>query len=101
MRVLTLDCETSTIEKGSPFHPDNRIAVVAYRVGGITRVVDIEYSGGPYAEALKEIQEAINDADILIAAEAKLKDLVLISNDKDFENIEGLQLLKTEQWLTG
>ena len=49
---------------------------------------------------LKKKGKLINDVDILIAAETKLKNLVLISNDKDFENIADIKLLKLDQWMT-
>lgn len=49
--------------------------------------------------SLKRSGKVINDADILIAAKAKLNDLVLISNDKDFENIGYIKLLTLNQWI--
>ena len=38
----------------------------------------------------------IEDADILIASIAKVKDYILVSDDSDFEKIEGI---KVENWL--
>lgn len=45
---------------------------------------------------LKKIGQLIEDADILIAAIAKAKDLILVSDDPDFQRVGGLRL---ENWL--
>jgi len=66
MKYLVLDCETSTIKKGSPFHPDNRLAVVSLYTGGVPSVISIEYDGLPYAGALAEIQSSIESCEILV-----------------------------------
>ena len=52
-----------------------------------------------YADLYKK-GKLISDADILIAATAKFHELTLISDDRDFENIEGLNCIKTSNWLT-
>jgi tRNA(fMet)-specific endonuclease VapC len=46
---------------------------------------------------LKKRGKLINDADILIASIAKTKNCILVSNDTDFNRIQGL---KVENWLT-
>jgi len=66
MNYLVLDCETSTIKKGSPFHSDNRLAVVAIRTRGATSVNSIEYDGNPYGCRLREIQGAIDSCEIIV-----------------------------------
>ena len=45
---------------------------------------------------LKRRGELIQDADILIAATALLRDLILVSNDSHFQRISGL---KAENWI--
>ncbi|MFQ6089530.1 MAG: type II toxin-antitoxin system VapC family toxin [Candidatus Methanofastidiosia archaeon] len=46
---------------------------------------------------LQQRGELIEDADILIASIAKTRKLVLVTDDKDFQRIQGL---KIENWLT-
>ncbi len=46
---------------------------------------------------LKQGGELLEDADILIASVAKIRDCILVSDDSDFERIAGL---KRENWLT-
>jgi tRNA(fMet)-specific endonuclease VapC len=46
---------------------------------------------------LKKRGKLINDADILIASIAKAKNCILVSNDTDFNRIQGL---KVENWST-
>jgi len=45
---------------------------------------------------LKKKSELIGDADILIAAMVSLRKFVLVTDDKDFDRIDGL---RTENWL--
>ena len=49
-----------------------------------------------YAD-LKQRGQLIQDADILIAATALLRNLILVSNDSHFQRISGL---KAENWIT-
>lgn len=51
-----------------------------------------------YSE-LKNQGTLINDADILIAATAILKDLILVSNDNDFKKVKDLKQLSMEEWI--
>lgn len=50
-------------------------------------------------KSLRLSGKLINDADILIAATAKYYELTLISDDKDFERIENIKVIKTKDWL--
>jgi len=64
-----------------------------YDMIGIENVLD--EASEIYAD-LKRRGELLPDADIFIAAIAKAYDLILVTNDKHFERIEGL---KQENWL--
>ncbi len=64
-----------------------------YDMIGIENVLD--EASEIYAN-LKRRGELLPDADIFIAAIAKAYDLILVTNDKHFERIEGL---KQENWL--
>jgi len=64
-----------------------------YDLIGIDNVLD--EASEIYAN-LKRRGELLPDADIFIAAIAKAYDLILVTNDKHFERIEGL---KQENWL--
>ena len=46
---------------------------------------------------LKQKGHPVGDADILIASSAKLKDMIIVTNDDDFNYIEGL---RKENWST-
>lgn len=73
-KVLTIDGEASgaTRNKGHPFDPRNRLVSVGYLVGG-----DV-YTGGyfdhndaPYGDMARDIQRAIDGADLLVGAAVK------------------------------
>ena len=61
---------------------------------GAQRIFDI--ASQIYAD-LKQKGQLIEDADILIASTALCRNFVLVSNDSDFDRIQGL---RTENWLS-
>ena len=68
MKTLTLDVETTTTNMGHPFSKDNRLMLVG--LDG-HRTYDIDYSVDPNQELLKEIQVAVDEADVLIGFNIK------------------------------
>ena len=68
MRTLTLDVETTISNTGHPFTKDNKLMLVG--LDG-HRVYDIDYSADPNQESLKEIQVAVDSADVLIGFNIK------------------------------
>ena len=72
MKILVLDCETTTLNDGNPFDPRNRLCAVALytpeRGGWCLRV---EHGELPYGDALAEIQQAIDAAAVLVLFNAK------------------------------
>ncbi len=68
MKYLTLDVETTISNKGNAFDQTNKLMYVG--LSG-KKVYDIEYSVDPYKELLKDIQIAVNDADVLVGFNIK------------------------------
>jgi DNA polymerase I-like protein with 3'-5' exonuclease and polymerase domains len=59
--------ETTTRNNGHPFTPENKLCVVSLKpYGKPCRTFFIEYDSEPYGQKLKEIQEEIERADLLI-----------------------------------
>ena len=75
---LTIDVETTTSSKGNPFDETNRLCYVGLQ-SDTTSLLDIEFSPSPYNEALRDIQDQINKASILIGFNIKF-DLHWIRN---------------------
>ena len=68
MKTLVLDVETTITNTGHPFTKDNRLMLVG--LDG-HRVYDIEYGVEPHQESLKQIQVAVDSADVLVGFNIK------------------------------
>ena len=68
MKYLTLDVETNISNKGNPFDLTNKLMLVGLKDKGI---YDIEYSVDPYKELLDTIQNAVDEADVLVGFNIK------------------------------
>ena len=67
MIIKPVDLETTTLNFGNAFNEKNEVCFVG--IG--SRIWDINYSDSPYGESLKEIQEEIDEADLLVFCNAK------------------------------
>ncbi|MDX9757145.1 MAG: hypothetical protein RBT52_06565, partial [Sulfurimonas sp.] len=86
MQVLTLDCETSVKNKGSPFTKDNRLCQVGLLSNKEYKIYDIEYSENPYGKALDEVQEFVDDASLLVGFNIKFDCHWLVRYGIKFDN---------------
>ena len=68
MKTLVLDVETTITNTGHPFTKDNKLMLVG--LDG-HRVYDIEYGVEPHQELLKEVQVAVDNADVLVGFNIK------------------------------
>ena len=69
-KVLVLDCETESIEKGHPFHPDNFMCTVHY-FSFVTKeigTIKFHHPTPDYAvgDKVEQLQKMIDDHDILV-----------------------------------
>ena len=64
---LVLDNETTTFQKGNPFSRRNKLC----SIGLEDTVYAIEYDDAPYGQALREVQERINEARTLVVFNGK------------------------------
>jgi DNA polymerase I-like protein with 3'-5' exonuclease and polymerase domains len=72
MKYLTLDCETTTFQKGNPYSKTNKLCYVGLKTSeGVYKDFKIEYDDNPYGEALNEIQELIDSHDYLVGFNIK------------------------------
>lgn len=72
MKILVLDCETSTGNEGNPFDPRNVLcAVAAWRSDGQAKCYRIQHGDGGYGQALRDLQEWIEWSDLLVFFNAK------------------------------
>lgn len=78
MNILTLDCETTTKEKGNPFHKENilcSVGCLAIETNnfGAQYYVDysIEYDGNPYGQHIQEINKLIDNSDLIVGFNIK------------------------------
>ena len=67
MIVKALDLETQTFNKGNAFDFRNDVCFIG--IGD--SVYDIAYSDEPYGEALKQVQQEIDESDLLVFVNAK------------------------------
>jgi DNA polymerase I-like protein with 3'-5' exonuclease and polymerase domains len=65
MRFVTFDVETTTKNKGDPYHPDNRLCMVGVTNQLGIEVFDVEYSARPYGRALRDLAEQIKGSKAL------------------------------------
>lgn len=69
---LICDVETSTYAKGNPYSQQNKLCLVGIREPcGKEHIFDIEYSGGGYAEQLRQIQELVSRTKLLVTFNGK------------------------------
>lgn len=71
MNLLTFDVETTTKEKGNPFHPENKMCVAGFIFNDNYHEFKIEYDEEPYGESLEEIRKLIAAADVIIGFNVK------------------------------
>ena len=72
MKYLTLDGETTTKNKGSPYTRSNKLCYVGCRTsGGVYKDFKIEYGDDPYGIALRELQELVYEHDCLVGFNLK------------------------------
>lgn len=67
MNIKPLDLETQTFNFGNAFDSRNDVCFIG--IG--SSVYDIAYSDEPYGEALKQVQQEIDEADLLVLINAK------------------------------
>lgn len=68
---VAIDCETTIKNKGSPFTPSNKLCLVGLHDKDGHHEYDVEYSGSPYGEAIRDIQDRCANADLLIGFNIK------------------------------
>ena len=71
MCELVFDVETTTFAKGNPFSERNRLCYVGLLGKNFRECIDVEYSNHPYVDSLHAIQDAINNASVLVGFNAK------------------------------
>jgi DNA polymerase-1 len=72
MKLLTLDVETSTVNKGNPFSESGKLVYVGLLTDdGTYKQYPIEYGDTPYGDTLGLIQEEINAHDCLVGFNIK------------------------------
>lgn len=71
MKHLVLDVETTTLNKGGPFDPRNKLCVISWKTKDEEGVYKIEYDDDPYGAAIAALQHLINIHDVLIFFNAK------------------------------
>ncbi len=86
MSILTLDCETTTFQKGNPFSRRNRLCYVGCDVAGTYTDYSIEYRTTPYGDSLQHIKQRIEEAELLVGFNLKF-DLHWINNYVHLERI--------------
>lgn len=71
MKLISLDVETTTYAKGSPYTQCNKLCYVGIYDGTEYHLFDIEYSDEPYGLKLIEIQKLIDEADCIALVNGK------------------------------
>ena len=71
MAYLVLDVETTTLNKGNPFDPRNRLCVVSWRTKDACGLYKIEYDEEPYGASLAALQHLINIHEVLVVFNGK------------------------------
>jgi DNA polymerase I len=70
-KILVLDVETSTFNKGSPHSKCNRLEYVGLYDGNTYDLIPIEYGGEPFKDRLDYIQRKIDEAAVVIGHNIK------------------------------
>ena len=71
MKILALDCETTTLASGNPFHKDNVLCLVGTFDGTTYKEYDIEYSNNPYQSKLISLSKELISADLIVGFNLK------------------------------
>jgi DNA polymerase I-like protein with 3'-5' exonuclease and polymerase domains len=72
MKVLVIDCETTTANKGHPFTQENKLCTIQYYTSdGISSILDIEYTEHPYGESIESLRKLIQESDLLVGFNIK------------------------------
>lgn len=69
--IVTFDCETTILNDGSPFTPKNKLMLLGLKDKNGYTSYDIEYSGKPYGNAIKEIKQRLEAADLVVGFNLK------------------------------
>lgn len=71
MAHLILDVETTTLNKGDPFNPNNRLCSVGWKTKDSSGVYRIEYDLEPYGAQIAALQHLINIHDTIVTFNGK------------------------------
>ncbi|UOF81996.1 DNA polymerase [Caudoviricetes sp.] len=71
MKVLILDVESTTSNKGNPFDETNKLCLVGLSGESGVSVFDIDYTDTPNVDALQQIQREIDSHDLLVGFNIK------------------------------
>lgn len=96
--ILTLDVETTTLDKGSPFNPDNKLVAVVCN----DEIFKIEYGQVPYRKTLEHIQSLINKAEVVVGFNIKfdlhwLRTYGVVINDTPVWDCQLVHFIQTYQ----
>src|SRR5260221_170945 len=70
-RYAIIDIEATTFQKGSPYSARNKLCCIGISTNGISHCLDIEYSGRPYAAAIRTIKGILDQVDIIVGFNLK------------------------------
>ena len=70
-KILILDVESTTKQKGHPFHKDNKLCLVGVFDGTTYTEYDIEYTDSPYGSDLSKLQQQLEEAEVIIGFNIK------------------------------
>src|SRR3989304_8554088 len=71
MKIISLDCETTTHSKGNPYDSRNRLCLVGTWDGSDYNVYNIEYDDAPYGHDIEILKSDLNTADLILLFNAK------------------------------
>ena len=102
-KFLVVDVETTPgkNEDGHPFDPENRLLFVGLFDGVSRWIFDIEFSGKPYGDQLREISSIISGYDVLVAFHAKFDLHWLRRYEINFDNKSIWDLQYAEYCISG
>lgn len=72
LKLLIIDTENTTFQKGNPFAKCNKCCAIGYYDGkGTPVILKIEYDDEPYGAALSTLQKQIDNSDLLVGFNLK------------------------------
>jgi len=71
MKIISLDCETTTYSRGNCFDSRNRLCLAGTYDGSDYNIYDIEYSDTPYGYEIEILKSDLNTADLILLFNAK------------------------------